>query len=95
MAAPMNVAWLTAKFGEARAIELVVGGQPLTGRELYEKGIAAKVVPDELVLDEARAYADALARNNPAAMAQAKEVIRRMNGLSFPERLALAKAPVE
>jgi enoyl-CoA hydratase/carnithine racemase len=81
MAAPLNLVWLTMKFGMARALEFAVGGQPYGGRELVARGIAVRSAPDERVLDEARAYADLLARNTPAAMAAVKRTIRALTGV--------------
>jgi enoyl-CoA hydratase/carnithine racemase len=81
MAAPMNVAWLMLKFGYGRTLELVAGGQPLSGRELAERGIAVRAVADDRVVEEARAYADALAENDPAAVARTKSMLRSMAGI--------------
>lgn len=81
MQAPINLVWLQLKFGYATAMELVVGGQPFSGSELAARGIAVKAVPDGDVVAEARAYADALAENDPAAMAGVKAALRRLTGI--------------
>ena len=79
------VAWLLAKFGHARALELAVGGQPTTGAELAARGVALRAVPDVDVVAEARAYSDLLATNHPAAMAGVKATLRALGGVP-PER---------
>jgi enoyl-CoA hydratase/carnithine racemase len=81
MQAPINLVWLQLKFGYAAAMELVVGGQPFSGGELVARGIAVKAVPDGEVVAEARAYADALAENDPAAMAGVKAALRKLTGI--------------
>ncbi|MGH2583441.1 MAG: enoyl-CoA hydratase/isomerase family protein [Dehalococcoidia bacterium] len=81
MAAPLNTIWLQLKFGTSRALELAVGGQPFDGPALVQRGIAIKSVPDDAVLAEARAYADLLAQNKPAAMAAVKRTIRTLAGV--------------
>ena len=81
MQAPINLVWLQLKFGYAAAMELVVGGQPFSGSELVARGIAVKAVPNGEVVAEARAYADALAENDPAAMAGVKAALRRLTGI--------------
>lgn len=89
MMAPLNLLWLELKFGYAKATELVVGGQPYTGRELVERGLAVLAVPDEEALAAARAYADRLAENGPAAVAQVKSALRALAGVDdFRARLA-------
>lgn len=92
MVAPINLVWLQFKFGYAKAMEFVVGGQPYTGRELVERGIAVLAAPDEDVLTEARAYADRLAENDPAAMARVKASLRALAGVEdFQSRLTAAQ----
>jgi enoyl-CoA hydratase len=94
MAAPVNVVWLHQKFGAARTLELAMGGQPYTGVELADRGIALRAVPDADVLVETRAHADVLAANQPLAMATVKETMRRLSETPpsvFRERLALAR----
>jgi enoyl-CoA hydratase/carnithine racemase len=93
MAAPVNVVWLMAKFGAARALELAVGAQPFAGPALVQRGLAVMSVPDADVLAAARAYAGRLAENKPLGMAAIKGQIRRLSGISdFREMIAQAQA---
>ena len=93
MAAPLNTVWLELKFGVAKAIEFAAAGQPYSGRELAARGIALRSFPDDRVVEEARAYADLLAKNQPAAVAAVKQTIRRLCGVEeFRERVRRAQA---
>ena len=75
-----------------QAIEFVVGGQPYDGPALVAAGVALKSVPAERALDEARAYADAVAKNDLAAMAGSKSMIRSLSEVGdFRERLRAAQ----
>ncbi len=80
MMAPMNVAWLTIRFGAARAMELTLGAERTYGPDLVRMGLAVRSVPDDEVLASARAFADKLAGHNAASMAKAKKAIRHTAG---------------
>jgi len=68
LAAPLNVAWLQIKWGAARSLDLALGAERWNGVELVKKGLAYKAVPDDLVLEEARALADRLAGYPPKGL---------------------------
>jgi len=85
MAAPINTVWLELKWGLAVGYRFAVAGQPITGPELVTLGVAVKSVPDERVLDEARAYAAALAENNAWAMTTVKRALQHLSGLEGSE----------
>jgi enoyl-CoA hydratase/carnithine racemase len=92
MLAPMNAVWLEYKYGVAKAIEFVVGGQPYDGPALVAAGLALTSVPGDRVLDEARGYADAVSGNDVAAMAGSKSMIRSLSDVGdFRERLRVAQ----
>jgi enoyl-CoA hydratase/carnithine racemase len=57
MNAPMNLAWLVARYPMATVLQIVLPGARLTGPDLLRLGIAHEVVDD----DEVRARAEALA----------------------------------
>ena len=57
MNAPMNLAWLVARYPMATVLQVVLPGARLTGPELLRLGIALEVVDD----DQVRARAEALA----------------------------------
>jgi enoyl-CoA hydratase/carnithine racemase len=57
MNAPMNLAWLVARYPMATALQIVLPGARLTGPDLLRLGIALEVVDD----DQVRLRAEALA----------------------------------
>ena len=57
MNAPMNLAWLVARYPMATVLQIVLPGARLTGPDLLRLGIAHEVVDD----DQVRARAEALA----------------------------------
>merc|ERR1711920_1081088 len=74
MPAPMNIFWLTLKFGVGRAIELVVGGQRVYGEAMERKGIATHFCHND-ALGAARAWAQLLAKNSGHAMGMTKRMV--------------------
>jgi enoyl-CoA hydratase / 3-hydroxyacyl-CoA dehydrogenase len=60
--------------GEARALELNLVGDPISGEEAYVLGLANRVVPDEELFDTALAWARKLAGQAPVAVEQIKRV---------------------
>ena len=77
--APMNVAWLLARYGDAVARRLMLLGRRVTGPELLQLGIAHAVVPDSEVLAAARALAAELAEVSPEGIAGTKRLLRSLN----------------
>jgi len=75
MTAPINLAWLLAKHGAARAIEMVLGAAAHDGSDLYRLGLANAVVDDGDVLSEARSLAVRLSGHSPAAVSATKAMI--------------------
>ena len=59
MNAPMNLAWLVARFPMATVLQIVLPGSRLTSGDLLRLGIALEVVDD----DQVRARAEELAAN--------------------------------
>jgi enoyl-CoA hydratase len=66
---------LTRAVGKARAMELVLTGRHLTAAEALAAGLITRVVPDEVVLDEATSLARQVAEKPPVAVRLAKESI--------------------
>lgn len=61
--------------GKHRAMEMVLMGRLLTAHEAERVGLVNKVVPAELVLEEAEKVAHAIATRSPLAVRLAKESI--------------------
>lgn len=66
---------LTRAVGKARAMELVLTGRHMTAEEALAAGLVTRVVPDELVLDEAKRLAREIATKPPIAVRLAKESV--------------------
>jgi enoyl-CoA hydratase len=77
--------------GLGRAMEMVLTGRQLSAREAERAGLVARVVPDQLLLDEAMALAREIAAMPPLAVELAKEALRRSfwagTDLPFERRL--------
>jgi enoyl-CoA hydratase len=66
---------LTRAVGKARAMELILTGRALTAAEALAIGVVTRVVPDEVVVDEAKAIAATIAQKPPIAVRLAKQAI--------------------
>jgi enoyl-CoA hydratase len=84
---------LTRALGKSKAMELILTGGYLTVREAERFGLAARVVPVEVYLDEALKLANEIAARPPIAVRFAKEAINKAfemplsEGLEFERRL--------
>ena len=68
---------LPPKLGWQHAMELLLLGDPIDAARAQEIGLAWKVVPDDQLLDEARALADRLTQGAPLAQRAIKEMASR------------------
>ncbi|HJM75265.1 MAG TPA: enoyl-CoA hydratase/isomerase family protein [Dehalococcoidia bacterium] len=92
MPAPVNLAWLDIKY-RGIAPELVLSADRYSGPELVERGLAARVVADDAVLGEARAYADHLGAHPRRGLVAAKATMRALDGIeNFGDRVKMAQA---
>ena len=66
---------LTRAVGKARAMELILTGRHMTAAEAYGMGLVTRVVPDEVVVEEAKKLARQIAEKAPVAGRLAKEAI--------------------
>lgn len=62
--------------GHQRAAEMFFLGEPLDAKTAREWGLVNRVVDDEALMDEARALADAAARQPPGAVRATKRLMR-------------------
>jgi len=74
--APMNLAWLRMRHGEALTRRIMLLGARIPGPELVRLGIAHQSVPDADVLETARTLAAELAAIPPEGIAGVKQVLR-------------------
>ena len=89
--------------GYQRAAELLLTGQPFSAEKAYAAGIVTEVVPEEKLLDHARAAAAAIAALPPASVRLTKQLMKRQlsaaiasqmeeEGRIFAERLQSGEA---
>lgn len=66
---------LTRAIGKARAMELVLTGRPIPARQAEAWGLVTRVVPAEVVVEEARQLAKEIAAKAAVAVRLAKESV--------------------
>ncbi|HMX16518.1 MAG TPA: enoyl-CoA hydratase-related protein [Rhodocyclaceae bacterium] len=69
---------LVALAGPAVTLEILLEGRILTAREAYEKGLVARVVPDDGLAAEVAATAVRIAAGAPLAARAHKRLVRRL-----------------
>ncbi|MDE0031243.1 MAG: enoyl-CoA hydratase-related protein [Deltaproteobacteria bacterium] len=82
---------LTHLVGKHKAMELVLTGRFMNAAEAERSGLVNKVVPVEVLLDEAKAMAHAIARKPPIAVRFAKEAILKAANAPLDEGLAFER----
>jgi len=92
LVAEHGISWILPRLvGPARALDLLLSGRVVLGREAVELGLCNRAAPAEMVLEEALAYAHELATLcSPASMAQMKRQVYA--ALEQPLADALAEA---
>lgn len=78
---------LTHAVGKAKAMELILTGRPFSANEALSMGLINKVVPTEMLLDEARTLAAEIAKKSPLAVRTAKESILKSYEMTLAEGL--------
>jgi enoyl-CoA hydratase len=84
---------LSRALGKSKAMEMILTGRYLSAREAEQFGLAARVVPVEVYLDESLKLANEIAARPPIAVHFAKEAINKAfetslsEGLEFERRL--------
>ena len=80
--------WLLPRLiGWSKAAELFFTGRTLGAGQCLELGLVSRVVPDALLLKEARALAGEIASNAPLAVQAAKRMMRMGLGEPFSEHV--------
>jgi len=89
---PGAAALLPVRVGEARAIDWILTGRRVSGREAAEAGFASRAVPAARLAEEAEALAARLLAASPAALGAALEVLRGPRRDALARRLPAAEA---
>ena len=82
---------LTRAIGKSKAMAVVLTGEPMTAAEAERAGLVAKVVPDELVVEDALAMAAVIATKGPLAIRLAKEAVNTAYETALTDGLALER----
>ena len=79
---------LTRAIGKARAMRMILTGDPITAAEAERAGLVAMVTQDELVVEDALALAARMATKSPIALRMAKEAVNAAYEMSLTDALA-------
>jgi enoyl-CoA hydratase len=79
---------LTRAIGKSRAMEMILTGEPMDAPEAERRGLVARVVPDELLVEDALALAAKIAEKSPVALRLAKEAVNAAYEMSLTDALA-------
>jgi enoyl-CoA hydratase len=79
---------LSRAIGKAKAMSMILTGEPITAREALEAGLVAQVTQDELVVEDALALAAQMATKSPLALRLAKEAVNAAYEMSLTDALA-------
>jgi len=78
---------LTHVVGKHRAMEMVLTGDPITAHEAERLGLVNRVVPVELLLEEAKTVARKIAAKPPLAIRYAKEAVLKSQNTGLDDGL--------
>ena len=79
---------LTRAIGKSAAMEMVMTGEPIDAREAHRLGLVARVVPNELLVEDALNLAAKIATKSPLALRMAKEAVNAAFEMSLSDALA-------
>jgi enoyl-CoA hydratase len=79
---------LTRAIGKAKAMRMVLTGEPITAREAEAAGLVAVVTQDEVCVEDALALAAKMATKSPIALRLAKEAVNAAYEMSLTDALA-------
>jgi enoyl-CoA hydratase len=79
---------LTRAMGKSVAMEMILTGEPIDAREAHRLGLVARVVPSELLVEDALALAAKIATKSPLALRLAKEAVNAAYEMSLTDALA-------
>ena len=79
---------LVRAIGKARAMKMLLTGDPITAADAFAMGLVSEVVPDAAVMETALALAVKIARMPPLAVGLIKEAV--LSGLDAPLHVGLA-----
>ncbi|MDQ2940871.1 MAG: enoyl-CoA hydratase-related protein [Chloroflexota bacterium] len=78
---------LARAIGKSKAMAMILTGEPISAAEAERAGLVARVVPDELVVEDALGLAAAIAKQSPLALRLAKEAVNTAYEMSLSDAL--------
>ncbi|HWJ67856.1 MAG TPA: enoyl-CoA hydratase-related protein [Nocardioides sp.] len=79
---------LVHAIGKAKAMKMLLTGDPITAYDAFGAGLVSDVVPDHETVPTAVAIANRIARNSPRAVALAQDAARAAHDLPLHQGLA-------
>jgi enoyl-CoA hydratase len=79
---------LPRAIGKGKAMEMILTGEPVSAAEAERIGLVARVVPTEVLVDDALALAAEIAKRPPLAVRLAKESVNASFEMSLTDGLA-------
>ena len=79
---------LARAIGKSTAMEMILTGEPIDAREAHRLGLVARVVPNELLVEDALALAAKIASKSPLALRLAKEAVNIAYEMSLADGVA-------
>ena len=83
-------AFLRAQIGDKRSRDLLLTGRIFDAAEALSLGLVTRIVPEPELMPEARALAQKLSRNSPAAMEATKRLLNRFSDRHLPGEIEAA-----
>ena len=77
-------AFLRTQLGDKACRDLLLSGRILSAEEAHSLGLVTRVVPEPELMQEAKALAQRLLRNSPAAMESTKRLLGRFSDRRLP-----------
>jgi enoyl-CoA hydratase len=78
---------LTRAIGKAKAMRMILTGEPISAPEAEAAGLVAVVTQDELVVEDALALAATIAQKSPLALRMAKEAVNAAYEMGLTDAL--------
>jgi enoyl-CoA hydratase len=79
---------LPRAIGKSKAMEMILTGEPISAAEAERIGLVSRVVPNEVLVDDALALAAEIAKRPPLAVRLAKESVNAGYEMSLTDGLA-------
>jgi enoyl-CoA hydratase len=79
---------LPRAIGKSKAMEMILTGEPISAAEAERIGLVSRVVPNEVLVDDAMALAAEIAKRPPLAVRLAKESVNAAYEMSLTDGLA-------